>query len=419
MAALDVLNKIRPEQYAGSRNYLDGDVTRLSAYLRHGVLTLAEVRDRALRSVAGRDDARKLVNELAWRDYWQRLYFQIGEGIWEDREPYKTGFQAAAYSPELPEEIRDGTTTLRCIDSFSEQLRATGYMHNHARMWTAAYVVHWRKVRWQAGAEWFLEHLLDGDPASNNLSWQWIASTFASKPYIFNRENLQRYTAGEYCRTCPHAMEHTCPFDSEYEVLEQTLFPSLHADRNASAMPAAPRSFTPAVQAEPSPDAHGKPFLWIHTDSLNPASPMLREHPGSRAGFVWDLAWITKSRVTLKRLLFLAECLREMPGIVELRVGDPATELVAAAKESGADYILAQRTPDPRLQAAALAAGAELPVVWYDPPPFAKETRALDLKRFSRYWSRAQDSAMQFSGAVAGKTQIPFGNDNQRTSGAW
>lgn len=54
----------------------------------------------------------------------------------------------------------------------------------------AAEIVHWRRIHWQGGAKWFLQHLIDGDPASNNMSWQWVASTFSHKPYFFNRENL-------------------------------------------------------------------------------------------------------------------------------------------------------------------------------------------------------------------------------------
>ena len=398
-AALAALARVKPQSYARSRNYLDGDVTRLSAYLRHGVLTLAEVRDEVLRHVSDPRDAGKLVNELAWRDYWQRLYVELGEGIWDDREAYKTGYQAADYGAELAGDISDGTTTLACIDGFAQELTATGYLHNHARMWFAAYVVHWRRLRWQTGAAFFLQHLIDGDPASNNLSWQWVASTFASKPYFFNRENLERYTASKYCRNCPHARAGTCPFESDYEGLEATLFPQLHAEAEGTSMPAPPRAFaTPAV-AERQPGSSAQsllhPLLWIHTDSLNPQSPMWAEHPDSSAVFVWDTDWLTRSNIALKRIVFLAECLQQMPGTIELRAGDPAVELVAAAKASGAQYVLAQRTPDPRLLAAAAAVQRELPVVWYDPPPFVESTRAFDLKRFSRYWQRAQTSAMR------------------------
>tara|TARA_B100001778_G_C17974673_1_gene356386 strand:- start:148 stop:504 length:357 start_codon:yes stop_codon:yes gene_type:complete len=86
----------------------------------------------------------------------------------------------------------------------------------------AAWLVHWRHVHWKAGADWFLEHLLDGDPASNHLSWQWIASTFSHKPYFFNRDNLERYSGGHFCKSCSSADQ--CPFDASYEQLETTLF---------------------------------------------------------------------------------------------------------------------------------------------------------------------------------------------------
>lgn len=227
--ALRRLSQIEPRRYAAERNHLDGAVTRLSPYLRHGILTLAQVRQHAVAVAGSAGAVRKFISELAWRDYWQRLYQAWGEGVWLDREEYKTGWTSSDYSPELPEDIRSGATGLACIDAFSRELRATGYLHNHARMWLAAYVVHWRRVQWQAGARWFLLHLLDGDPASNNLSWQWVASTFSHKPYFFNRENIEKYTGGggvggggRYCNACP-ARTH-CPFDATYADLSRRLF---------------------------------------------------------------------------------------------------------------------------------------------------------------------------------------------------
>lgn len=212
-AADQSLHSFNASRYAASRNYLNGTVSRLSPYLRHGVITLREV----IEHFAGQN-LPKFTQELAWRDYWQRVYAEIGDGIWQDREPSKTG---ATYSTELPADL--GHTGLACMDGFAAELESTGYLHNHARMWMAAYVVHWRRVRWQAGAQWFLQHLVDGDPASNNLSWQWVASTFSHKPYIFNRENLERYTEGRYCSTCPRRDD--CPFQNSYENLNIQLFP--------------------------------------------------------------------------------------------------------------------------------------------------------------------------------------------------
>jgi deoxyribodipyrimidine photo-lyase len=90
-------------------------------------------------------------------------------------------------------------------------------------MWLASYLVHWRRLRWQVGARWFLRHLLDGDPASNNLSWQWVASSFSHKPYFFNRSNLERYSGGRFCTTCGLSNQ-GCPFEASYEQLEHQLF---------------------------------------------------------------------------------------------------------------------------------------------------------------------------------------------------
>lgn len=222
-AAEAALEKVDPAQYAKSRNFLNGKVTRLSPYIRYGVLSLAEVRDFALGKVQNPENSEKLINELGWRDYWQRLYAEKGDGIWKNQEEYKTGYTAETYTPELPVDVEEGTTGMVCIDSFSRQLREMGYLHNHQRMWLAAYLVHWRHVRWQTGAIWFLQHLLDGDPASNNLSWQWVASTFSHKPYFFNCENLEKYTNGVYCQECP--LYGKCDFEGSYEQIEQQLFP--------------------------------------------------------------------------------------------------------------------------------------------------------------------------------------------------
>ncbi len=389
-AAEAALATVDPAGYTRSRNFLDGAVTRLSPYLRHGVLTLAEVRDFALNAVKRPEDAEKFINELGWRDYWQRLYRVLGEGIWTDREAYKTGLAAKEYSEEMPEDLGEGTTGLNCMDSFSRDLRETGYLHNHARMWTAAYLIHWRRVRWQTGARWFLQHLLDGDPASNNLSWQWVASTFSSKPYFFNRENLERYTKSQYCERC--SLRGNCPLEGSYEQLELQLFrPASRDEVSVESGPALRedrRSRTVSTSEK-------RPLLWVHTDGLNPKDRMFTDHPEAPACFIWDEEWLRKDEISSKRIAFLAECLAEMPTRLERRQGDVATELLAAAMQAGADCIVALRTPDPRLLAAATQVEKTIPVLWQDPPAFVSEDRGYDLKRFSRFWRQAQNSAVR------------------------
>ena len=121
-----------------------------------------------------------------------------GDGIYEDREAAKVPLGNGT-EEELPAEIAEGRTGLVCMDETVRELVETGYIHNHARMWFASFVVHFRKLGWRAGERFFYRHLLDGDPASNALSWQWVASTFSHRAYLFNRENIQDNGGKEWC----------------------------------------------------------------------------------------------------------------------------------------------------------------------------------------------------------------------------
>ena len=106
------------------------------------------------------------VRELGWRDFWSRFAENNQNLLWNDVEDYKTGYASDDYQEELPEDILAGDTGVACIDSFIADLLNTGYVHNHARMYLASYIVHFRQIKWQAGARWFLVHLLDGDVAA-------------------------------------------------------------------------------------------------------------------------------------------------------------------------------------------------------------------------------------------------------------
>ncbi len=223
-AAEAALAAVDPVGYGHSRNYLDGAVTRLSPYIRHGIVSLNELRNLALE----RGDPKaieKFIQELGWRDFWQRIYAQNPDWLWHDIEPYKTGFDASDYADTLPADIVAGETDSAAINHFIAVLKSTGYLHNHARMYLAAYIVHWRRVKWQAGAVFFLRHLLDGDAASNNLSFQWVASTFANKPYFFNLENLQKFAGME----APCDYHNNKCFGGSYDDLALKLFPNSEA----------------------------------------------------------------------------------------------------------------------------------------------------------------------------------------------
>ncbi|MGC6404336.1 MAG: FAD-binding domain-containing protein [Candidatus Comchoanobacterales bacterium] len=224
-AAKNRLEQLDPIAYAITRNFGNGSVSHLSPYINHGIISLNEVRNYALSLCDDPKQATKLIQELTWRDFWQYLAKNHPNWLWDDVEPYKTGWSTSDYSNSLPKDIETGQTGVACIDNFIAQLLNDGYVHNHARMYIASYVVHFRQVRWQAGAEWFLAHLLDGNEASNNFSWQWVASTLSQKPYIFNLDNVQKYFDG-LVNTDPKC---NAILADSYESISLRLFPHLEA----------------------------------------------------------------------------------------------------------------------------------------------------------------------------------------------
>jgi deoxyribodipyrimidine photo-lyase len=382
------LAAIDPAAYARSRNDVRGSVSRLSPWIRHGLLSLAEVRDAALER-AGPDAAEKFISELGWREYWRWVQATVGDAILADLEP-PTKVPRATPQDGMPADVLAAATGLACIDDFVRRLHTTGWLHNHERMWLASWLVHGRGVPWRVGADWFLSHLLDGDPASNHLSWQWIAGTFAAKPYIFNRENLERFTGGEHCRRC--SLLGHCDVEGDYESLSARLFVP-GADPRAAAEANPPLKLRPA---EPwvRPTRSRMPLVWITLDSLSPTGPALAAWPNSPTLFVVDEAWLAAERPALKRLVFIWECLADLPG-VEVRVGDPAALLPARAADLGCDGVVVADTPCPRVRRAAAAIGGTTPVGVEAWPRFCDASAVRDLTRFSRYWHQVKSSALR------------------------
>jgi deoxyribodipyrimidine photo-lyase len=131
-----------------------------------------------------------------------------------------------------------------------------------------------------------------------------------------------------------------------------------------------------------------KPVLWIHGEALGPANPALLAYPGAPAVFVFDRELIAQAGLSLKRLGFLYECLLELP--VTLRQGDGAEEVLGFARRHGADGVVTSAAVDPRFALIHQRIGAQLPVQVLEPEPFVKLQEPVDLRRFSRYWRRAE-----------------------------
>ena len=187
---LEKIQRINPVQYAQTRNYINGAVTYLSPYISRGVISLKQVQDAVFSKGYKPYKVEKFLQELAWREYYQRVWQAKSDLIWQDlKQP-----QPDAKHHQMITAIQNAATGITAIDEQIENLHATGYMHNHTRMYVASIACNIAKAHWLQPSKWLYYHLLDGDIASNNCSWQWVAGAFASKKYYCNQENINRYT---------------------------------------------------------------------------------------------------------------------------------------------------------------------------------------------------------------------------------
>ena len=190
--------------YAAKRNFdLEGHphVSVLSPYIRHRMVTEEEV----LSAVLGRyapSTAEKFIQEVFWRTYWKG-WLEMRPGVWVAyRAEVAQGLDRVGSEAGLRrdwEAACRGETGIDAFDHWARELVETGYMHNHARMWFASIWIFTLRLPWALGADFFLRHLLDGDPASNTLSWRWVGGLQTlGKHYIARPSNIARYTEGRF-----------------------------------------------------------------------------------------------------------------------------------------------------------------------------------------------------------------------------
>jgi len=189
-AILERIQAIDPIKYAQTRNYLNGRITYLAPYLSRGVISLPQILNTILQKGFPIKAAEKLIQELAWREYYQRVWQDKNELIWKDLK----NNQNEVNHHSMIESIQNATTGITAIDNAIKEFYETGYLHNHIRMYLASLVCNIGKAHWLAPSSWMYYHLLDGDIASNNCSWQWVAGAFSSKKYYCNQENINKYT---------------------------------------------------------------------------------------------------------------------------------------------------------------------------------------------------------------------------------
>lgn len=219
------LNTIDPQSYIKNRNYLDGNVTRLSPFITHGILSTRQLAATAIamdRSEEASKRQEKFIFQLAWRDFFHRTWEAREEEIFESLSASQMDY--GYIRGQLPKSILDASTGIKVIDNALNDLYATGYIHNHARMWLAFLIANFAHTDWRIGAKWMHYHLLDGDLASNTLSWQWVAGTFSKKQYIANQDNLNKYASKNHVQSGTF-------LDMSYEDLAELTSPSELIDR--------------------------------------------------------------------------------------------------------------------------------------------------------------------------------------------
>jgi deoxyribodipyrimidine photo-lyase len=182
------VESIDPIAYGKTRNDLDGAVTYLSPYISRGVISTKQVLESVFKRGYKLYQIESFVKELCWRDYFQRVGQEKNLSL-----PIKQPQDDVAHM-QIPTAVMQAQTGIEGIDQAIVGLYQTGYMHNHARMYTASLVCNIAKSDWLMPARWMYYHLLDGDWASNACSWQWVAAANSGKKYYANQENINKYT---------------------------------------------------------------------------------------------------------------------------------------------------------------------------------------------------------------------------------
>lgn len=202
-AGLDHLTRFAPKAgraYAAGRNTDTGPgnataVSRLSPYIRRRMVTEREVVAEVLKHHSAAA-AEKYIQEVFWRTYWKG-WLEMRPDVWEHYLVERSA--ALADPPHAYDAAISGNTGIEGFDDWSSELVETGYLHNHARMWFASIWIFTLKLPWALGADFFYQHLLDADPASNTLSWRWVAGLHTKgKTYLARPDNIEKYTQGRF-----------------------------------------------------------------------------------------------------------------------------------------------------------------------------------------------------------------------------
>ncbi len=190
-------------QYARERNrVVPGHpfVSTLASAIRVRLILEREVARIALEEHGSLAACEKFVQEIHWRGYW-RSWLELRPEIWTRylQTRAEQGASLAKVQRRRIEQIEAGESGCEPMDNFARELVGTGYLHNHARMWFAAFWIHTERLPWELGSDFFERHLICACPAANTLSWRWVAGIQTrGKAYLARRSNLEKYCDPAY-----------------------------------------------------------------------------------------------------------------------------------------------------------------------------------------------------------------------------
>ena len=188
--------------YSKQRNFDYGpdersNVSCLSPYVTHGVINEIEIIEKSLKKFSFVKNE-KFIQEVLWRTYWKG-WLELRPNVWSDylielkkiREEFKDN--------KIYINAVEGKTNIECFNYWVNELKNNNYLHNHTRMWFASIWIFTLELPWQLGAEFFMQHLYDGDAASNTLGWRWVAGVQTQgKHYLASEWNIKKFTNNRF-----------------------------------------------------------------------------------------------------------------------------------------------------------------------------------------------------------------------------
>ena len=204
-SALNELNNFvenNLSNYSKLRNFDFGpekrsNVSCLSPYITHGIINEKEVIEKSLSKFSFSKNE-KFIQEVLWRTYWKG-WLELRPNVWSDYLIELNKIKEEFKGNQKYLDALKGKTNIECFNAWINELKENNYLHNHTRMWFASIWSFTLELPWQLGAEFFMQHLYDGDAASNTLGWRWGAGVQTQgKHYLASEWNIKKFTNNRF-----------------------------------------------------------------------------------------------------------------------------------------------------------------------------------------------------------------------------